>query len=463
MENSPQFEGCQLSSSPGRRRTDDIHCDRYIPSRVASDLETGLSLLDDENEPPVNAAGLGSAPRTPAKENSEVYKRLLHVEMLGSPSTPSTDDEPVQQQSPERKVLFRYRTGPEQACESSLTASPVLLRSFRGAEALRRNTRDVPSKPYRILDAPQIRDDFYLNLLDWSSLNLIAVGLGDSVFIRNQDTNRVSLLSSLSPDVVTSVKWAENGRHLAVGTMCSDVQLWDVETNVMIRQVGGHRDRVGIMAWNDNLLSTGSRDGRVLHRDVREPADWNFRSEDHGGEVCGLAWSPDQQQLATGSNDGDVRLWSLDGIHSKRPRLKLAEYHRAAVRAIAWSPHQRGLVATGGGVSDQVIRFCNALTDTPTKSFSAGSQVCNLHWARNANEVVSTHGYSNNEIIVWRYPCLTRIASLRGHAARVLHLAASPDGRCLVTGAADETLRFWEVFPPRHTAVSQPSFFQTIR
>lgn len=38
-------------------------------------------------------------------------------------------------------------------------------------------------------------------------------------------------------------------------------------------------------------------------------------------------------------------------------------------------------------------------------------------------------------------------ATLTGHSLRVLYLAASPDGQTIVTGAGDETLRFWNVFP----------------
>lgn len=36
---------------------------------------------------------------------------------------------------------------------------------------------------------------------------------------------------------------------------------------------------------------------------------------------------------------------------------------------------------------------------------------------------------------------------MRGHTHRVLYLAISPDGSQIVTGAGDETLRFWNVFP----------------
>ena len=63
------------------------------------------------------------------------------------------------------------------------------------------------------------------------------------------------------------------------------------------------------------------------------------------------------------------------------------------------------------------------------------------------HELVSTHGYSQNEINIWQYPNLKRIATLQGHSHRVLYLAISPDGSQIVTGAGDETLRFWNVFP----------------
>ena len=63
------------------------------------------------------------------------------------------------------------------------------------------------------------------------------------------------------------------------------------------------------------------------------------------------------------------------------------------------------------------------------------------------NEIVSTHGYSQNEINIWKYPKMDKISTLTGHSFRVLYLAMSPDGSTIVTGAGDETLRFWNVFP----------------
>ena len=70
-------------------------------------------------------------------------------------------------------------------------------------------------------------------------------------------------------------------------------------------------------------------------------------------------------------------------------------------------------------------------------------------FSKTVNEIVSTHGYSQNEINIWKYPKMDKIATLTGHTYRVLYLAMSPDGSTIVTGAGDETLRFWNVFPTR--------------
>lgn len=68
-------------------------------------------------------------------------------------------------------------------------------------------------------------------------------------------------------------------------------------------------------------------------------------------------------------------------------------------------------------------------------------------FSKNSEEIVSTHGYSLNEIILWKYPTMQKLQTLTGHSYRVLYLGMSPDGESIVTGAGDETLRFWNMFP----------------
>jgi WD40 repeat protein len=252
-------------------------------------------------------------------------------------------------------------------------------------------------------------------------------------------------------DMVNSVAWSQRGTYLSVGTSHGDTLIFDISKLKQIRTMQGHRARVGTMAWNSHLLSTGSRDKIVLQRDVRVPDAFvqkfaplpcspccsrvlpvlhvtpaalavsllsaccttpPFRSAScfqrlaalktwihnshanvwgvvfaskvfcergtpmcrctaHRSEVCGLKWSPDNRQLASGGNDNQLCIWDLN---SSTPAMKFAE-HTAAVKAIAWSPHQHGLLASGGGTADRCIRFWNTATNSKLNTIDTGSQV----------------------------------------------------------------------------------------
>merc|ERR1739848_909531 len=129
------------------------------------------------------------------------------------------------------------------------------------------------------------------------------------------------------------------------------------------------------------------------------------------------------------------------------PRHSLRR-HQAAIKALAWSPFQRNLLASGGGTADRNICFWNTSTGALLNSIDTKSQVCSILWSKRDKELVSSHGFSMNQLILWKYPSMVKLSELTGHSSRVLHLAQSPDGTTIVSAAADETLRFWRVFGP---------------
>lgn len=69
--------------------------------------------------------------------------------------------------------------------------------------------RKIAKVPFKVLDAPALKDDFYLNLVDWSSSNTLAVGLGGNVYLWSACTSNVTNLCDLGrQDSVTSVAWS---------------------------------------------------------------------------------------------------------------------------------------------------------------------------------------------------------------------------------------------------------------
>lgn len=92
--------------------------------------------------------------------------------------------------------------------------SPIRYDSQRILETPRKQPRYVNKVPFKVLDAPDLQDDFYLNLVDWGSSNVLGVGLGNSVYMWNSQSGRVTKLCELKDDTVTSVSWIQRVSHV---------------------------------------------------------------------------------------------------------------------------------------------------------------------------------------------------------------------------------------------------------
>jgi len=431
-------------STPSKSPAREIYGDRYIPIRAKAKLD-----FTDVEAPNSRVTNENAQNEQNANRENLLYQSLLRNELLGGNISRVPNVNASNPASHENVLctppLMRYhsRRRDLESENTNFSLSPISANSQKLLRSPRKAVRKIPKSPFKVLDAPDLQDDFYLNLVDWSSTNVLSVGLGSCVYLWSAHTSQVTRLCDLASDgdTVNSVAWNEKGQYVAVGTSKGHVQIWDSIASKRIRTIEGHQMRVGALAWNGDQLSSGSRDRIILQRDIRGQGERKLQG--HRQEICGLKWSPDGQFLASGGNDNKLLVWGRTGITTP---LQTYSDHVAAVKAIAWSPHQHGLLASGGGTADRCIKFWNTLTQQPLQSIDTGSQVCNLAWSKHTNELVSTHGYSQNQILIWRYPSLTQVAKLTGHTYRVLYLATSPDGECIVTGAGDETLRFWNVF-----------------
>jgi cell division cycle protein 20 (cofactor of APC complex) len=296
--------------------------------------------------------------------------------------------------------------------------------------------RRIPKTPSRILDAPELVDDYYLNLVSWSESNVLAVALGQCVYLWEADTGNIKHLLTLreESDFVTSVSWVRdkgNSHFIAVGTNHNVVQLWDAEAERRLRSLDGHSARVGALSWNQHWLSSGGRDSLIVQHDVRSRNHVVSTYVGHTQEVCGLRWNDEGSTLASGGNENLLCLW--DASMSRRganfdasnigPRLALT-HHKAAVKALAWCPFHRGLLASGGGTADRTIKFWNTNSGAVLNSIDTGSQVCSLLWSKHQREICSSHGFSENQLILWKYPTMTKIQEFKGHTARVSSVIA---------------------------------------
>lgn len=206
-------------------------------------------------------------------------------------------------------------------------------------------------------------------------------------------------------------------------------QRWDAEATKKLRTLGGHGARVSSLSWNQHWLSSGGRDSIIIQHDVRSANHIASTYAGHTQEVCGLEWNSDGTTLASGGNENFLCIWDAAMSTRRRngrqqrtdhesPRVILTQ-HQAAVKALAWCPFHRGLLASGGGTADRTIKFWNSNSGALLNSVDTGSQVCSLLWSTHNRELCSSHGFSENQLILWRYPTMTKIQEFKGHTSRV--------------------------------------------
>ena len=400
--------------------------------------------------------------------------------------------------------------------------------------------RKIPQEPERILDAPNLADNFYYNPLDWGAKNILSVCLGSYSYLWNYNNLETNLLTKNKYDVeYCSSSFMDNGICIGLGLNNGDIELWDIEKKIKIRSLKGHSERVGTLTWNGYNLYSGSKDTIIFNHDVRIKNHIVMKlSGGHNKEVCSLKWNLDYKYLASGGNDNLVCLWDVRGkfqnnnsiwdflnsqsddeneedivnnidsenisdnnsdkmeeeeiyendynqknsinniinnnfgflsnkintnyitknflknnkqINKNKKKENIIEplitinKHKGPVRALAWSPWQRSVLATGGGKKDNFIRFYNADTKSIIGEINTGSQVCQILWNKYEKEIISSHGNNKNPIYIWSYPKMNKITELTGHLSRALYMAISPDGCTMVSGSSDETLRFWNI------------------
>jgi len=294
----------------------------------------------------------------PVTDDRVVYQRRLAAafdldpanRMFGSPGSPSTGTPPTLRRSAISSPV-RLRSGSVQSSVSWKNSAWVRDQPLSPKKMPAKRRKCVPVIPFRVLDAPAFRDDFYCSLLAYSrTAQCLAVGLGTHVYLwsesRGVDTPR-SLSSTLAGHITSLSFSSTEGGHaiLAIGRSDGRVTLWsplDAEPRFDSEQPSSvsclafsprtnsrysvRHDSVKIAA---ELLVIGDEAGHIYVYAVEWPTteerdlyDWPgamtlvARLTAHTQQVCGLAWSPDNTHFASGGNDNSVYIFETKKIIS---------------------------------------------------------------------------------------------------------------------------------------------------
>ncbi|KAL3932968.1 MAG: hypothetical protein SGBAC_010598 [Bacillariaceae sp.] len=458
--------------------------DRFIPSRRSMNVDMCRRSLFSEEPIDEEAAN-----DTPCSQQMKKFKKTLLSSLCDYPIE-SLDD------NANPKSLFRSTKNREPSRtrgppKTRVRLEDPYLHSMLGGDFTRSGRANGSSsvvqpqtgarkigstKPFKVLSAEYIKDDYYMDHLSWNDDNVLAIALDNAVYLYNCTSSEAIELASYNETIhwfrgsdhnfPSSVAWcnsAANSKYLAVG-ISSSVDIWDTQSGQKLRNLRGHEGRVLSLSWNQHCLTTGGKDSKILHHDVRCANSLVARCVAHEEEVAGLKWNQEGDMLASGGGDMMLCIWDLRMASSGRnrsvePRLKLRE-HESSVNAIDWNPHHRGVLASGGG-TDGTIKIWNSQTGAILTSTETGSHVSSVNWSQHRNELCSAHGGSN-ALTLWKYhkgSSLTKMTDFVGHDSRILSTACSPDGSQVASASADETIRFWDVFgePVRKPSSSKAS------
>ena len=160
--------------------------------------------------------------------------------------------------------------------------------------------------------------------------------------------------------------------------------------------------------------------------------------------LTSLAFSPDGKTLAAGSYYKAVQLWNVE----EQRKIEVLTNHWGSVFSVAFSPDGGHLAAS----ETRGIHLWDIQKKEPIAILKQKEPVWNpepvslVAFSPVGEIIASAEEEDNNNIIhLWDVQQQRELGILEGHTAQILFIAFNPDGRTLVSGGADWTVRLWNV------------------
>ena len=233
--------------------------------------------------------------------------------------------------------------------------------------------------------------------------------------------------------VLTSVL-SNDGKQLAAGCQDGSIVIWDSVSGKQVLHLFGHTGPLDGLAFspNDKRLVSGGSDRTICVWEMPSGAHTRkFRG--HLESVKDLEFLHDADQIISGSNDGSVKLWDLRGNDFESPKPR---YSNIADAHFSRDGHNLACRFLDGTVAVfELSSWRELLRLTGPKAGTA--------MAYDATSERIALSRADGTIELWQ--STDRIREFSGHTAQIRCLALSNDGRWLVSGSRDRTLKVWDI------------------
>ncbi len=301
---------------------------------------------------------------------------------------------------------------------------------------------DALINDYDLVDDPEVLTNPEYNSHKVRALKLIQGALKLSAHVLSQDKTQLPgqlmgrLMSFEVPEIQAMLEIAKQWK--------ATPWLRPLTANLtppggrLIRTLTGHRDWVFAVAVTPDgkQVISGSRD-KTLKVWNLETGQEKFTLTGHSNGVSAVAVTPDGKYVISGSGDKTLKVWNLETGQEKSTLTG----HSNGVFAVAVTPDGKYVIS---GSIDKTLKVWNLETGQEKSTLTGHSDsVEAVAVTPDGKHVIS--GSSDNTLKVWNLETGQEKSTLTGHSDSVSAVAVTPNGKYVISGSWDNTLKVWNL------------------